>query len=102
MLGFIEGDVLRVAGDTVPAGAPGGGGGGGGGARDHQDGEVNELPVALPGDGQGTLLTLLASSLTCSERHSRADLPLAGPLLCLVTGWPLLKCPHVAVGVTEK
>ena len=25
----------------------------------------------------------------------------AGSLLCLVTGWPLLKRPHVAVGVTE-
>ena len=23
------------------------------------------------------------------------------PLLCLVTSWPLLKRPHVAVGVTE-
>ena len=23
------------------------------------------------------------------------------PWLCLVTGWPLLKRPHVAVGVTE-
>jgi len=26
---------------------------------------------------------------------------LAGSLLCLVPGWPLLKRPHVAVGVTE-
>src|SRR6516164_8128691 len=34
-----------------------------------------------------------------SSRHGPGRL--AGSLLCLVTGWPLLKRPHVAVGVTE-
>ena len=49
--------------------------------------------IALPG-AQST-------STTARRPHVIRHLRLAGSLLRLVTGLPLLKRPHVAVGVTE-